>query len=604
MTSSTQRIDQLEQSVASNNARILAVTPNNGIYAAIGSFIKFGCKVTEGDSNLDMSIKLEGQAQGDSIYLNPDLSASPTRIFEYPNIAFVKGGSISTTDLLTTVTAAPASTGEARYDIAYIYAGREGVGFDIEAGIASAAIATDFGTSGIATEEHGISVDPILPVGALAVARIYVPYGATAITDAMIADLRSYSVPDALSGARDAQVAAEAAQGAAETAETNAGQQAAGATSSATAAAVSAGAAATAQGAAETAAASAASNVASATAAAVGDAQTAQGAAETAQAAALASEIAAAGSAASISGAETNSAASATAALGFRNEAEGFRNQAAAAVGSITNGVFLSDVVWDASTGVFPASTDSGESFLVGVGGTVDGVEFSAEDRITALTNTPSTTVYAGSWFHHDYTDRVNSVNGQTGAINLTLPDLSGEIPLGGLPSRLRELCMSVNDWDNALSNGWYMGETTTNAPESSGSWFMGTVIAHNTQWVTQTLHQFSGDTASNTQSWRRQKNNNIWGTWERLRVTEEELQTIFAKLASPTFTGQVTIDSTGAITLPRGAEAERPTTPVNGMIRYNNESGQLESYASGAWGAIGGGGGASIATLMKYGAV
>ena len=45
----------------------------------------------------------------------------------------------------------------------------------------------------------------------------------------------------------------------------------------------------------------------------------------------------------------------------------------------------------------------------------------------------------------------------------------------------------------------------------------------------------------------------------------------------------------TDAIAMPSGTTLQRPTG-VNGQIRYNSTEGAFEGYASGAWGAIGGG--------------
>ena len=42
---------------------------------------------------------------------------------------------------------------------------------------------------------------------------------------------------------------------------------------------------------------------------------------------------------------------------------------------------------------------------------------------------------------------------------------------------------------------------------------------------------------------------------------------------------GDVTITSTGALTIPRGTTAQRPTNPMAGMIRYNNDEGYIETY-------------------------
>jgi hypothetical protein len=39
---------------------------------------------------------------------------------------------------------------------------------------------------------------------------------------------------------------------------------------------------------------------------------------------------------------------------------------------------------------------------------------------------------------------------------------------------------------------------------------------------------------------------------------------------------------STGAVTMPRGTTAQRPTVPVNGMIRYNTDIARFEGYVNG----------------------
>lgn len=77
--------------------------------------------------------------------------------------------------------------------------------------------------------------------------------------------------------------------------------------------------------------------------------------------------------------------------------------------------------VWDASSGSFPGAgaAQAGESYIVSVGGTVDGVVFAANDRIVAITDNASTVTYAANWHHLDYTDQVLSVNGATGAVTV-----------------------------------------------------------------------------------------------------------------------------------------------------------------------------------------
>ncbi len=96
---------------------------------------------------------------------------------------------------------------------------------------------------------------------------------------------------------------------------------------------------------------------------------------------------------------------------------------------------------WDASAGTFPGSgtAQAGASWIVSTGGTVGGEVFTANDRIVAITDNASTTVYASNWHKLDYTDQVLSVNGETGAVtgflkNLsedTTPQLGGELDCG-----------------------------------------------------------------------------------------------------------------------------------------------------------------------------
>jgi len=80
---------------------------------------------------------------------------------------------------------------------------------------------------------------------------------------------------------------------------------------------------------------------------------------------------------------------------------------------------------WDASAGLFPTSTDAGESWIVSVLGTVDGVDFEVGDRIVAIVDGANNAVYAANWLHLDYTDKVTSVATRTGAIVLVEADIT-----------------------------------------------------------------------------------------------------------------------------------------------------------------------------------
>jgi len=60
-------------------------------------------------------------------------------------------------------------------------------------------------------------------------------------------------------------------------------------------------------------------------------------------------------------------------------------------------------------------------------------------------------------------------------------------------------------------------------------------------------------------------------------------------------------VNTTDAIELPSGTTSQRPSTPINGMMRYNNTTGKLESYISGAWlGLDAGGLGLQIANNLS----
>jgi len=58
-----------------------------------------------------------------------------------------------------------------------------------------------------------------------------------------------------------------------------------------------------------------------------------------------------------------------------------------------------------------------------------------------------------------------------------------------------------------------------------------------------------------------------------------------------------VVLPGTASATLPIGTTANRPGSPVNGMVRYNSTTTGFEGYSGGAWGAIGGGGTVSSIT-------
>lgn len=93
---------------------------------------------------------------------------------------------------------------------------------------------------------------------------------------------------------------------------------------------------------------------------------------------------------------------------------------------------------WDASSGSFPGSgtAQAGWSYIVSVGGTVDGVVFTANDRILAILDNASTSTYAGNWHKLDYTDQVLSVNTKTGAVTISFDELAPTTTRGDIIAR------------------------------------------------------------------------------------------------------------------------------------------------------------------------
>jgi len=59
--------------------------------------------------------------------------------------------------------------------------------------------------------------------------------------------------------------------------------------------------------------------------------------------------------------------------------------------------------------------------------------------------------------------------------------------------------------------------------------------------------------------------------------------------LSTLSATGNATFSGTGATKLQAGTTAQRPGTPADGMIRYNNDENSFEGYIDGAWGGISG---------------
>ena len=135
---------------------------------------------------------------------------------------------------------------------------------------------------------------------------------------------------------------------------------------------------------------------------------------------------------------------------------------------------------------------------------------------------------------------------------------------------------------DYVIANG------TGAAVRSDLNGALGAIATNNsgsTEPTTTYAYQFWSDTTTGLLKIRNAANS-AWVTVGTLASTNLGL----ASLAGATFTGDVILGTTTALELPDGTTAQRPGTPVNGMIRYNTTLNQFEGYKASAWGAIGGG--------------
>ena len=64
-------------------------------------------------------------------------------------------------------------------------------------------------------------------------------------------------------------------------------------------------------------------------------------------------------------------------------------------------------------------------------------------------------------------------------------------------------------------------------------------------------------------------------------------LQTVNANALAVDTAQNITLSSTGALSVPSGTTAQRPSSPTVGMLRYNTTIPQLEIYLNLTWTAL-----------------
>jgi len=191
MANTTEQIAGLGRRVDGLQSAITGLRPHPGILAAVGPVIHWGCRVTQGSSAADLIIALESQAAGDELNHNPLIETSPLYAAQYGNISTTIGGPVYTSNLSAIMESAPGD-GLGRYDIAYIALGPSGPIFGILTGTPSIGVKGAFDIGGLITTPYDSATDAAIPVGAMAVARIYIEGTDTGIGNARIADLRNF----------------------------------------------------------------------------------------------------------------------------------------------------------------------------------------------------------------------------------------------------------------------------------------------------------------------------------------------------------------------------------------------------------------------------
>lgn len=68
------------------------------------------------------------------------------------------------------------------------------------------------------------------------------------------------------------------------------------------------------------------------------------------------------------------------------------------------------------------------------------------------------------------------------------------------------------------------------------------------------------------------------------IKAQNTNLRNIYGKGVRYDVNDQVIVDSTNTMLIPKGTTAERPTSPVDGHIRYNTDVNQFETYQNSAW--------------------
>jgi len=199
-----------------------------------------------------------------------------------------------------------------------------------------------------------------------------------------------------------------------------------------------------------------------------------------------------------------------------------------------------------------------------------------------SITTTPEGTVFINSLAGAD--TRMVVATNFGGLTTQAIP------PTYTLPARLGTVAQEITDWDAATENGWYWGNAAANSP--TATFYLGTVVVHNPLWLTQTVNLFTSTNSADTHTWQRSLNNGVWSAWYRLRISQEEQETLYPGTTGARASGTWGINITGGLT---------GTTPLAGY----SASGEGVAFTTGFGGSqfTGQGGGAAMLSFHRPGA-
>lgn len=89
------------------------------------------------------------------------------------------------------------------------------------------------------------------------------------------------------------------------------------------------------------------------------------------------------------------------------------------------------------------------------------------------------------------------------------------------------DTCTTIEDWNDAVKTGWYMGNNAANAPitleAGSTIWCFGHVIAHSANYLFQEAYMFTASNdAKSIPKYIRARKEGVWGVWTKVTVQRD----------------------------------------------------------------------------------